>query len=284
MPSKKKNKMPAILFYTGDWLKDPAVRCCSLAARGLWIDMLCLMYESPIRGHLSLANGDAVSGVQLARMVGSTLPEIATLLEELHACGVYDIDSSGVIISRRMVSDELERGTKSRAGKKGMLSRYSKTAGVITEGVTEVQNKSNSGANKDVTALEIEYEVELESEVTHNSSSNYVLARKSREANEHIDRVVDSIPKNRLDNPSRTRAAILEVLECAVKNGKSVEIASELLAERFKAYFESEQGRGKFYKSPHNWLAEKCHLADPSVWESRKEPQKPSGWDSVEIE
>lgn len=45
-------KLPSMQFYTGDWLKDPSIRRLSPAARGLWFDMLCFMWESPRRGFL----------------------------------------------------------------------------------------------------------------------------------------------------------------------------------------------------------------------------------------
>ncbi len=54
------SKLPAFQFYPGDWLKDPAVRSLPLEARGLWIDLLCIMHESDRRGYLEL-NGNGVS-------------------------------------------------------------------------------------------------------------------------------------------------------------------------------------------------------------------------------
>ena len=47
-------KRPAFQFYPGDWLHDTAVRACSLAARGLWIDMLSLMHQGHPYGNLTL--------------------------------------------------------------------------------------------------------------------------------------------------------------------------------------------------------------------------------------
>ena len=254
--------MPAILFYTGDWLKDPAVRCCSLEARGLWIEMLCLMYESPQRGYLSLANGDGVSDVQLSRMVGASQEDIKRLTDELRACGVFSETADGIKYSRRMVSDELVRADKSKAGKKGMEARYNKT--------------DNKNGNKEVTVVEYENEIELV-----NSSNNYLLSRKSREASEPIDFVLDSIPKSRLSNPSKTRMQVRRVLDVAITSGKDEMDCAKMLAQRFKLYYESEEGRGEYFKTPHKWLEEDCHLVDPSVWDSRKKPQPKSGWDSI---
>lgn len=37
---------PAFQFYTGDWQKNAKLRRCSHAARGAWIDVLCLLHDS----------------------------------------------------------------------------------------------------------------------------------------------------------------------------------------------------------------------------------------------
>ena len=263
MPKKKTNKMPAILFYTGDWLKDPAIRCCSLEARGLWIEMLCLMYESPQRGYLSLANGVGVSDVQLARMVGASIEEVKRITGELKACGVFSETKDGIKYSRRMVSDELVRADKSKAGKKGMESRYNRN--------------DNKPPNREVTVVEYEYE----DESVINSSDNYLVNRRSRENNKAIDFVLDAIPKNRLQNPSKTRMQIRRVLDVAISNGKDEMDCATLLAERFGLYYKSQEGSGEYFKSPHKWLEEDCHLVDPSVWDSRKKQKDTTGWHTV---
>ena len=47
-------------FYPSDWRADPALRMCSIAARGLWMEMLCVMHEATPRGSL-LINGKRVA-------------------------------------------------------------------------------------------------------------------------------------------------------------------------------------------------------------------------------
>ncbi|WP_157119053.1 hypothetical protein [Azohydromonas lata] len=37
---------PSFQFYPGDWLKDTKLRRCSHAARGAWIDVLCVLHDS----------------------------------------------------------------------------------------------------------------------------------------------------------------------------------------------------------------------------------------------
>jgi hypothetical protein len=113
------DKRPSFQFYPGDWMKDPALRACSLAARGLWMDCLCLMFESPRRGYLQHANGQPVTAAQVARMVGCTLRESQSLLEELHQVGVSSRTETGVIYSRRMVRDEEVRVVRAQGGERG---------------------------------------------------------------------------------------------------------------------------------------------------------------------
>jgi hypothetical protein len=60
---------PWMKFYPSDWRADPALRMCSIAARGLWIEMICLMHEAAPRGSLRV-NGQAVSEGQLAALAG----------------------------------------------------------------------------------------------------------------------------------------------------------------------------------------------------------------------
>lgn len=76
---------------------------CSLAARGLWIEMLALMHEANPRGHL-LVNGIAPSDAQLSALIGSPLDQ--SLITELEQVGVFSRTEDGTIYSRRMTRDE----------------------------------------------------------------------------------------------------------------------------------------------------------------------------------
>jgi hypothetical protein len=114
-----KQKQPYFPFYPGDWMKDPSLRAISSAARGFWIDMLCLMWESPRRGYLIHPTGRAVSIDQLARMTGNPLRDTARMLRELEECGVTSRTGDGILYSRRMERDERLRMVRSEAGKLG---------------------------------------------------------------------------------------------------------------------------------------------------------------------
>jgi hypothetical protein len=107
---------PWLKFYPGDWRADPALRMCSLAARGLWIDMLCLMHEADPRGSL-LVNGKPVTPQQLASLVGVSGREVNLCLSELEAAGVFSRDNDAVY-SRRMRRDT-EKAEQDKANGKG---------------------------------------------------------------------------------------------------------------------------------------------------------------------
>lgn len=109
---------PAFQFYPGDWLHDPALRMCSLAARGLWIDMMSFMHQSERYGCLKVGP-KVILPANLARMVGSTLDEVTTLLVELEEAQVFSRDEEGCIYSRRMARDEEIRQARAAGGSKG---------------------------------------------------------------------------------------------------------------------------------------------------------------------
>lgn len=111
-------KRPAFQFYPGDWQHDAALRSCSVAARGLWIEMMCVMHQAEPYGTLSL-NGDAIDMQQLARMVGAGAKETMRWLSELETAGAFSRDADGRIYSRRMVRDERLRNVRAEAGKLG---------------------------------------------------------------------------------------------------------------------------------------------------------------------
>ncbi len=112
-------KLPSFQFYPGDWMKDPGLRSVSLEARGLWIDMLCLLFESGRRGYLQHATGKPVTNEQLARMTGGSAEQVSRLLRELEDSGVFSRTEHGTIYSRRLIRDERKRAACSDAGKKG---------------------------------------------------------------------------------------------------------------------------------------------------------------------
>lgn len=108
-------KRPSFQFYPGDWRRDTPLQSCSIGARGLWIEMMCLMHDGTPYGHLRVHAKDILPPI-LARMVGVSLPELEGYLEELCDAGVLARTESGTIYSKRMVRDEEIRQSRASGG------------------------------------------------------------------------------------------------------------------------------------------------------------------------
>lgn len=110
-------RQPWMKWYPADW-RDPRLRMCSLAARGLWADMISYMHEGEPYGHLTVA-GVAVSAADLASLVGQSPADVRKALAELESKSVYSTTESGVIFSRRMVRDKVKAERDKENGKGG---------------------------------------------------------------------------------------------------------------------------------------------------------------------
>ena len=108
-------RRPAFQFYPDDWLSDIALKRCSLAAKGLWADLLCYMHRGEPYGHLT-TGGKAITIQELARMVGAPAATVRKLLAELDAAGVPSKTTDGIYFSRRMVRDERVRQARAAGG------------------------------------------------------------------------------------------------------------------------------------------------------------------------
>lgn len=154
-------KRPAFQFYPADWRKDMALQSCSVAARGLWVDLLCIAHECEPYGHLTV-NGKPMTAAQIARHTGLTEREAVKLLAELAEAGVSSTTDEGVIYSRRMVRDEDLRNRRAEGGKAGseygaMGAEYGikggrppKARGVSEPPLEPPPSSSSSPSSKDI--------------------------------------------------------------------------------------------------------------------------------------
>lgn len=128
---------PWMKFYPRDWRGDQALRAVSIAARGFWMECLCIMHEAKPYGHLVL-NGNPVDGGTLARMTGTTVDEVSALMAELRQAGVLSVTSRGVVFSRRMTKDH----ARAQKGRKAVNSRWSQASDDVEQ--SEAPNRSPS--------------------------------------------------------------------------------------------------------------------------------------------
>lgn len=109
-------KLPYIQFYTGDWLKDPALSICSPATRGIWIDLICAIHE--------WNNGGKVTANlrQISRLCRCSEDEAQSALDELassETADVYEANGVWTISCRRMTKAAELSAKRQQAGSKG---------------------------------------------------------------------------------------------------------------------------------------------------------------------
>ena len=95
-------KAPAIQFYVKDWLSDPELRMASHSTKGIWIDMLCYMWESSERGKL------CGTIEQIKKLVSASDEDMDLFLSEadtLRFCDVTICNKNVTVINRRIHQD-----------------------------------------------------------------------------------------------------------------------------------------------------------------------------------
>ena len=258
-----KKKMPAIMFYTADWLEDQAVQVCCLAAQGLWINMLCYMNKSPRRGALMLNEAVPMNSEHIARLVGSTASETEALLEELVRNGVPSVEETEhgpVYVSRRMLKDEAKRAKCAQAGRKGGGNPNWKPKGIPED---KPSDSITITVSDPTSAPEI---------YTDSSSEKYFYGRYPG-----VEAVWKMVPSDRQRSPQKSKVAIGRAIERVLggvspqEDGDSLAHAVDMLGQKAKSYYESVEGRSKYFRSPNTFFDEGGWMEDDSVWMSREE-------------
>jgi ribosomal protein S17E len=121
-------KLPAMLFYPGDWRKAVDVQSLTYEQKGIWFEMLCFMHEARDRGKLEIET--------LPQLLGLDQAKVKQIVEILLSKGVADRDGD-FILNRRMVKQEQI---------KGLRKIYGSIGGQVTQAKAEqgVQAKSSS--------------------------------------------------------------------------------------------------------------------------------------------
>lgn len=119
----KKQKLPWFPFYPAEWLGERTLRGVSLAARGLWIEMLCWMWHAPRRGFLLDSARTSVSTETLAKWLHAGELEVSRLLDELESAQVFSRTKKKVIYCRRMAKDAELKELRAIAGSKSGLAK-----------------------------------------------------------------------------------------------------------------------------------------------------------------
>lgn len=147
-------KRPSFQFYTSDWLNDPALKVCSWEAKGLWIDLLCLMHEGNPYGHLTLPNGKAIDQKMIKKMLNfdeKMAKKFPKVFQELEENGVIKRTENDIFYSKRMVADELERQDWRERQQKLRMGKENKCHENVTAKSHRSSSSPSSSSSKNIT-------------------------------------------------------------------------------------------------------------------------------------
>lgn len=234
---------PWLKWYPTDWRADAGLRQCSMAARGLWIELLGYMHEAEPYGFF-LINGRKPTNAEIGRLVGIHHNAVTPLVTELVTHGVTGVAFDGVMFSRRMVRDHQKALKNKENGYKGGNPELFKTV------------------NPELKAQKPEARVQ-------NPESKTPLPPEGVDALPKVSRSKPRIPlpdNFELTLPRRTEAKA---------NGVPIEMIDEEFAE-FRRYWHSD-GRSK-----NNWdgvWGERCRSIAKRLKQQRgKQPERDDMW------
>lgn len=131
-------RYPWSKFYWDDFERD--VRPLSLAARGAWISLLCVMSRAPRPGFLLYASGHPLSDSDIAKDLGIAESEWLSIRHELvEKTGVAKQDRQGTLYNSRMTREAEER-SKDRLRKAedcGKRDKYQSTQRKLPDKIRE---------------------------------------------------------------------------------------------------------------------------------------------------
>jgi len=180
---RREKKLLWIKFYPSDWQAEATLRSCSLASKGLWIEMLGLMAHSVRHGYLCKMNrSDPMPPEDLAKILGEPVDEIKSLLQELEGNGVFSKNSDGFIYSRRLLKDAKNRKRNCRYKSKQRLNEKinrstqgaSKYVRLMSDERLETkdQNKENRDQRTEPESIKINTEVQRSTANAQSTSAN----------------------------------------------------------------------------------------------------------------
>jgi CRISPR/Cas system-associated endonuclease Cas1 len=167
--STKEDGRPSFQFYMDAWLSSfEDLRLCSPAARGVWIDMLCLMQKSVKKGALLTSKNRQYSIEELASICTFNNAKVMqNLINELSEKEVFSQLEDGTIICRRMFykaerEEEIRQSriaaANKRWGKKKKKSVCKSNATGNANGMQNISSRaSGAGEGEEVKDKYLEY-------------------------------------------------------------------------------------------------------------------------------
>ena len=178
--SNRQDGRPAFLFFPNDWLSSPDLNSCSLAAQGLWVRMLCYIYQSPKKGVLLLPSGKQIESKTLAKLCGEEEQKISILLSELEETGTFSRLEDGTIYCRRVKRESDLIEARREAGRLGGLKQKRSKDESKSEATLENENENDSiiqTTSNNINVTEVDKLPEKE-KPTKEKFSEFVLLKK----------------------------------------------------------------------------------------------------------
>lgn len=103
------SQLPWFRFHQDDWLAHARLRRCSVEARGVWIDLICMMRQEASGTIECRADG-------LARAVGLDVERFLDVIDELEVANVAEVrhDGAMLFVTSRRVTRDLEEEERER--------------------------------------------------------------------------------------------------------------------------------------------------------------------------
>ena len=211
------------------------------------MDLLCLLFECPVRGVFVDASGKPWSDDEIAEAIGGDIGANLGYIAELVSKGVAQRDTRGAIFSRRMVRDEQNRRSATERKRKERSSHARVTPMSVNEDEGERQSK-----------LFIETkELEEEKKMIDNLSPLVDQVGHLYPANSHL--------KGR-PLPQAQQDAIAEAI--ARDGVEPVLSGTKSFADKVVNWPPTDL---RFIPNPVKFYTEGQYLKKPEFWERRKE-------------
>lgn len=137
-------KQPYIPLYVGDYLKD--TRILPLAVRGAWVDLICYMWDSRVRGEIS---GTLEDFSRLLSCEKSEAKFALNLLEQKNVADFFFLENDVIkIVSRKMKREADISKKRAKAGKTG--GKRTQSSKNFAKAKVEAKFKQNTDIDIDI--------------------------------------------------------------------------------------------------------------------------------------
>lgn len=228
-------KQPSFQFYPGDWKRDAGVQSLSFEERGVWFEMMLLMFESAERGKLVFGSGTPMPEDAVARSLGLDRQRYVQILRKLLDYGVASKDEkTGIIFCRRMVRDAELSKKRAECGKLGG------NPNLLNQNSSKREAKSNQNGKQNPTPSS-----------SPSISLKKEKIKKEKNLEDAAERIWQAYPKK--DGKLEGIKAILKRLHEG--------LSEDYLLARVKAYCVCCKGKDKSYvKNAQGWFNQARYL------------------------